>query len=213
MPFFPFTQRMQNGKRGIGMGSLSFRKKKKIVNMNIIRQIAVWILEILVVIVLAFFLVWFVGKKVVVIGSSMEPTLKAEETILVNRLSYILANPKRNDIIVFKPNGNENSHYYIKRVVGLPGETLQIIDGKLQILDEKQEAVRWEEVVKTEAIEYAGVAAEPIKLDSDEYFVLGDNWNFSEDSRYADIGNVKKEDIEGKAWCVKNSFFHFQWLK
>lgn len=213
MPFFPFTQEMQNGKRGMGMGSLSFRKRKKIVNLDVVRQTAAWIFEIIVAIVFAFFLVWFVGKKVVVIGSSMEPTLKAEETILVNRLSYTLSNPKRNDIVVFKPNGNENSHYYIKRVVGLPGETLQIIDGKLQILDEKQKAVVWEEAVKTDAMEYAGVAAEPIRLESDEYFVLGDNRNFSEDSRYADIGNVKKEDIEGEAWCVKNSFFHFRWLK
>ncbi len=195
------------------MGDLSFRKKRKIINYDIIREIMIWILEIAIVLVLAFFLVWFVGKKVVVIGASMEPSLQAEETVLVNRLSYLLSNPKRNDVIVFKPNGNENAHYNIKRVIGLPGETLQIIDGKIQIFDENGKEVVWEEKVEAVSIEYSGVAEEPVIIGSGEYFVLGDNRNFSEDSRYADIGNVKKEDIEGEAWCVKNSLFHFRWIK
>ncbi len=200
-------------KSGEIMGNLSFRKKRKVINLDILREVITWILEIAIVVVLAFFLVWFVGKKVVVIGASMEPALKAEETVLVNRLSYMLANPKRNDVIVFKPNGNENSHYYIKRVVGLPGETIQIVDGKLKILDKNGKEVSLEETAQAGGMEYSGVAEEPIEIGSDEYFVLGDNWNFSEDSRYADIGNVKKEDIEGEAWCVKNSLFHFRWIK
>lgn len=191
------------------MGDLSFRRRKKVIRMDIVKQVFMWIIQLIAVNLLAFMLVAYVGKQIPVIGDSMEPQLKEGDTTLVNRLSYLLASPKRGDVVVFKPNGNENSHYYIKRVVALPGETVQIIDGSLIITDEKGQRV---ENTGTEIgqIEYAGVAEEPITLNAGEYFVIGDNYAFSEDSRYADIGNVKKEDIEGKAWCKRESFLGFQ---
>lgn len=194
------------------MGDLSFRKKKKIIRMDIVKKVLVWIIQLFVVNLLAFILVFYLGKEVPVIGDSMKPQLEEEDEALVNRLAYLLSRPKRGDIVVFKPNGNENSHYYIKRVVALPGETVQIVDGELIVTDEKGQRVESTGKEETQ-IEYAGVAEEPVLLDIGEYFVIGDNDAFSEDSRYADIGNVKKEDIEGKVWCKRTSFLGFEKVK
>lgn len=191
------------------MGDLSFRRRKKVIRIDIVKQIFMWIIQLVAVNLLAFMLVAYVGKQIPVIGDSMEPQLKEGDTTLVNQLSYLLASPKRGDVVVFKPNGNENSHYYIKRVIALPGETVQITDGSLIITDEKGQKVE-DTGIEIGQIEYAGVAEEPITLNAGEYFVIGDNYAFSEDSRYADIGNVKKEDIEGKAWCKRESFLGFQ---
>ena len=194
------------------MGDLSFRKKKKKIRMDIVKKVLVWIIQLFVVNLLAFILVSYLGKEVPVIGDSMKPLLEEEDAALVNRLAYLLSRPKRGDIVVFKPNGNENSHYYIKRVVALPGETVQIVDGELIVTDEKGQRI--ESTGKEDIqIEYAGVAEEPILMDIGEYFVIGDNDAFSEDSRYADIGNVKKEDIEGKVWCKRTSFLGFEKVK
>ena len=102
---------------------------------------------------------------------------------------------KANDIIVFLPNGNEKSHYYVKRVVAVPGDTVLIKDGALYVNDKL-----FDEEVEVASMEDAGLAAEEITLGADEFFVLGDNRNNSEDSRYANIGNIKKEHIIGKAW-------------
>lgn len=191
------------------MGELSFRRRKKVIRMDIVKTVLIWVIQLLVVNLLAFMLAAYLGKQVSVIGDSMEPRLKEGDTVLVNRLSYLLSKPKRGDVVVFKPNGNENSHYYIKRVAALPEETVQIVDGKLIITDEdgkKVENTGMEDL----QIDYAGVAEEAVTLDVGEYFVIGDNCAFSEDSRYADIGNVKKEDIEGKAWCKRVSFLDFE---
>ena len=127
----------------------------------------------------------------------MRPAVLDGDIVLVNRMIYDASKPKRGDIIVFKPNGNENARSYIKRIIGLPGETVQIKDGEIYIDGEKLE-----EKYETTAIEDAGTASEEITLDGDEYFVLGDNRRNSEDSRMADIGNVQRSEIEGKAWFV-----------
>lgn len=184
------------------MGGLSFRgrNRRKRINGNIVREVAVWIFELAVVIGIGILLVVFLGKKVTVIGNSMNPTLEAGDQVLVNKLAYALALPKRGDLIVFKPNGNENSHDHIKRVVGVPGDTVQIVDGKLILKDSDGEQILVEKLQLTEAIEYAGLAEEPLTIAEDEYFVMGDNPNVSEDSRFADIGNVKKEYILGSVW-------------
>lgn len=127
----------------------------------------------------------------------MSPTLESGDQILMNRLSYSLFDPQPNDLVVFLPNGNEKSHYYVKRVIGVPGDTVQIKDGYVYVNDEL-----FDEEIDTEAIENAGIAEEPVVVGADEYFVLGDNRGSSEDSRYANIGNVKQEHIIGKAWFV-----------
>lgn len=191
------------------MGNLTFRKRRNIIRMDIVKEIFFWVIEAFAVCMLSYMLVAYLGKEIPVIGNSMEKELKEGENVLTNRIAYLFGNPKRGDVIVFKPNGNENSHYYIKRVVALPGETVQITNGELVVLDEKGQPVKLDKQDYKE-IEYAGSAEEPLKINDGEFFVIGDNFNYSEDSRYADIGNVKKTDIEGKAWCKRTSFFEFK---
>ncbi|MCC8029077.1 MAG: signal peptidase I [Lachnospiraceae bacterium] len=173
---------------------LSFRRRKKKASLSISKNIALFIVKILITLFIAFIVVYTVGMKVTVSGNSMESTVSDSDRVLVNRLIYSLSDPKSGDVIVFLPNGNEKSHYYVKRVVAVPGDTVLIRDGVLYI----NGAMYDEE--DTEAIVSAGLAEEEITVGDDEYFVLGDNRNSSEDSRYANIGNVKKEYIVGKAW-------------
>ena len=151
-----------------------------------------------VAIVIAAMLVYGFGKNVELVGDSMEPSLYSGQEVLINKVSTYLTGPGRGDIIAFLPNGNTNSHYYVKRVVAMPGETVQIIDGALYINGTEQvgDSDAYDEM------EEAGIAASPIKLGSDEYFVLGDNRNSSEDSRSANIGIVKESWILGTAWYV-----------
>lgn len=174
---------------------LNFSKRRKKLNIPLLKEIATWVAEIAVVLVVAFALVYFVGLRTTVVGQSMQETLEGGDEILINRFLYKVTKPKANDVIVFLPNGNEKSHYYVKRVIGVPGDTVQIKHGAVYVNGEL-----FAEKVETAAIEDPGVAAEEITLGEDEYFVLGDNRNNSEDSRYANIGNVKREYIIGKAW-------------
>lgn len=177
------------------MGELNFYKRKKKISASLLREIFIWIFDIAVVLIIAFALVHFIGEKTSIIGESMSPTLENDDMVIINKFIYEISSPKRNDIVVFKPYGNEKLHYYIKRVVGLPGETIQIKEGKIYINGEMLK-----ETIDVAPIDNAGLANQPIVLGKEEYFVLGDNRNNSEDSRFAEIGNVKIDDMEGKAW-------------
>lgn len=145
-------------------------------------------------VLLAVVLVFSVGMRTNVVGVSMEPTLYSGQKILINRFLYTLSPPERGDIIVFKPGGNQNSHYYVKRVVAVPGERVQILEGRLYVDGIPEEDGSYDKM------EEAGIAEHEILLGSNEYFVLGDNRNSSEDSRSASIGSVSRENIYGKAW-------------
>lgn len=172
------------------------KRKKKMMSMLFL------VLETVVVIALAFILVRVAIERTVVPGDSMAPTLEADTSIIVNRLSYLRTGPERFDVIVFEQEGEEHSYYHVKRVIGLPGETVQIINGSVYINGERlQEVVR-----DLPTIHLSGLATEAFTLDEDEYFVLGDNRNKSEDSRFANIGSVTKEQIVGKAWLTLNPF-------
>ena len=150
---------------------------------------------ILVVLLLTFLIVKFVAVRTEVIGPSMEPTLYNEDNLIVQKLTYHFTDPERFDVIVFPFKHGERT-YYIKRVIGLPGETVEIdSDGTIYIDGEVLEENYGKEVIAN-----PGLAASPIHLGSNEYFVLGDNRNNSEDSRYANIGNIKEEYIVGQAW-------------
>ena len=161
----------------------------------------------MIVLAAAFVLVYFIGLRTSVVGQSMAKTLDARDEILVNRFIYKVTQPKAGDIIVFLPNGNEKSHYYIKRVIAVPGDTVFINKGILYVNGEE-----YEEEIECEKMEDAGLADEEITVGEDEYFVLGDNRNNSEDSRYANIGNVKREYIIGQAWFVVSPFEKFGFL-
>ena len=174
---------------------LSFYRKKKKISSAAIREVLNWFFLIFTAILIAAVLVFSIGMRTSVIGVSMEPGLYNVQEILINHLLYKLTSPKRGDVVVFLPNGNQNTHYYVKRIVALPGETLQIRDEKLYIngiLAEEDEAY--------DKMADAGIAENEIVLGNDEYFVLGDNRNNSEDSRSGNIGPVKRDNIVGKAW-------------
>ena len=179
------------------MAQLTFGKKRRRINYDLIREIVVWVVQIAAVCLLAYICVWYFGFRVSVIGDSMKPELQNGDVTLINRLVYDIRKPKRGEIIIFKPNGNENSHYYTKRVIGLPGETVEYRDGSLWIDGEILE----EEYVTTDIVEL-GLLEDPITLGSGEYFVLGDDRQNSDDSRTANIGNVKRSEIAGKVWFV-----------
>ena len=183
------------------VNGLNFGKQRKTINLPIIKEIIAWALELVIVVGVAFVLVYFIGLRTSVVGQSMAPTLDSGDEILVNRFAYKVTQPKVDDIIVFLPNGNEKSHYYIKRVVAVPGDTVQIKKGVLYVNGKQVE-----ESKEYDSMEDAGLAEEEITVGEDEYFVLGDNRNNSEDSRYANIGNVKKEYVIGKAWCIISPF-------
>ena len=132
----------------------------------------------------------FVGQRTEVEGASMENTLHNGDNLIVDKLRYRFRDPERFDIIVF-PFQYQTNTYYIKRIIGLPGETVQIMeDGSIYINGEKLEESYGREVIQPETI---GRAAEPIVLGEDEYFVMGDNRNNSSDSRTDIVGNIKRE--------------------
>lgn len=182
-----------------------FHKKARIETTptakKIIKEIVIWLLLIVLTITASYFITTNVFVKTAVAGVSMEPTLMEGQVVIVNKIEYYLKSPKRNDVIVYKQSNREHSYYEIKRVIGLPGETVKIKNGIIYINDEALK-----EKVKTETIENAGLAEEGIKLDDNEYFVLGDNRNDSEDSRFASVGNVLRNEILGKAVATEKPF-------
>lgn len=152
-------------------------------------------LYLLVVLVLTFLVVTYVGQRTKVSGSSMEPKLSDGDNLIVDKISYRFAEPERFDIIVF-PFRYAEKTYYIKRIIGMPNETVYIdeegniyIDGEIL-----------EEYYGREPITDPGRAYEPITLGEDEYFVLGDNRNNSSDSRDPVVGNIHRDEFIGKAW-------------
>ena len=179
------------GKRKNG---LTFYEKKNKVSLPVVKEIMVMAIATVITVFLAAVLVFSMGLRINVVGVSMEPVLYSSQKILVNRFLYTISSPKRGDIIVFRPGGNPNSHYYVKRVVGMPGEIIQIRDGRLYVNGVAEADDGYDKM------EDAGIAEKEILLGNNEYFVLGDNRNVSEDSRSANIGSISRESIYGKAW-------------
>ena len=164
---------------------------------RIMRELLNTAIYLLCVLGAVWLVITFVGQRTEVEEASMENTLHNGDNLIVDKLSYRFHDPERFDIIVFPFQFQDNT-YYIKRIIGLPGETVQIMDdGSIYINGEKLEENYGMEVIKPETI---GRAAEPIELGDDEYFVMGDNRNNSSDSRTDMVGNIKRENIIGKAW-------------
>ena len=133
-------------------------------------------------------------QRTIVDGKSMMNTFMNGDNLLVEKVSYNFKDPERFDVIVFYPHGKDAGDYYIKRVIGLPGETVQIVGDDIYINGELLE-----ENYGKDPMTNAGIASEPLTLGDDEFFVLGDNREISDDSRYEDVGPVKRENIAGKA--------------
>ncbi len=163
-----------------------------------------WIADVAVVLVLAIFVVLFFCDRVTVTGQSMESTLAASDVVLVDRVKYHFDDPARFDVIVFEKENNSAVKKYVKRVIGLPGETVQIIEEVVYI-----DGVPLKGEVGMEHVTLAGLASKPIVLGANEYFVLGDNRDSSEDSRFSNIGNVKREEIHGCVWLRVAPFSKF----
>ena len=175
---------------------------------NVVKEIISTILYILAVLLGTYLLITFVGQRTSVSGSSMEPTLSNNDQLILDKISYRFSEPKRFDIIVFPFQYKENT-YYVKRVIGLPGETVQIdLEGNIYINGEILE-----EDYGKEKINFPGLAVEPITLGDDEYFVMGDNRNNSSDSRDPSVGNIRRSNIIGKAWVRRWPLNKFGVLK
>ena len=157
-----------------------------------IQTLVNWVVDFVVVIAFACYLVYSVGSRVEVSGSSMNPVLNSGDVVLINRIVYDLGMPSRYDIAVFE---KENSSLNMKRIIGLPGETVQIKDNLVYINGKPLDA---DDALGQATI--AGTAEFPIDLGEDEYFLLGDNRESSEDSRFSGIGTIKREQLTGKVW-------------
>ena len=161
---------------------------------EIIKELAGWLLYIVLIIAFTWFVVTFVGQRTEVSGSSMETTLSDKDQLIIDKMTYRFRDPKRYDIVVF-PYQYQDNTYYIKRIIGLPGETVQILSGMVYI-----DGMRLDEHYGNEMMENPGIAEEPLTLDENEYFVLGDNRNNSSDSRASDVGLIHRKDLIGRAW-------------
>jgi len=177
------------------------KESKKPLVKRILIEIFIWAAQIAGVVFLAYFITYYALEKTEMPGISMENTLFDGDAIIINKLSYRFSDPKRFDVIVFKQSGKEHSYYNIKRIIALPGETIQIKDGIIYINDEPLE-----EIINVDEMKNYGLADEPITLEENEYFVLGDNRNNSEDSRFASVGTIRRDEIIGKAFIRLKPF-------
>lgn len=167
-----------------------------------------FILYIVIVFAVTYLVITYVGQRTQVDGTSMEYTLSDGDNLIVDKISYRFCKPERFDIIVFPYQYKEDT-FYIKRIIGLPGETVRIDDAGTIYINEEP----LEESYGREVIQDPGIAAEPVKLGEDEYFVLGDNRNASSDSRDPGVGAVRGKDIVGRAWLRIYPFSRFGWIR
>ncbi len=180
------------GKPG-GVYLSSGRKKKKEKAMNPLLSISLYFLA---VIAATFILNSFVITRDVVLGDSMADTLNDGDVVMLDLISYRFSSPKRWDLVVF-PAPDRPDSYMVKRIVGLPGETVRIDEEGNLFINERQQ----NDSHATEITEDPGLASgRGVTLASDEFFVLGDNRNHSMDSRSPQVRNVKKEKIRGRVF-------------
>lgn len=166
-----------------------------------ILKLLIMLVEAVIVVFLAFAITRYGLEKMTVSGEYMSPTLKSGDCVLVNKLSYRLHKIHRNDVVVVKQTGSEHSYFTLERVIGLPGEKVQIQEGQVYINGKKLK-----EKLDFPLMDNGGLAEDAFTLEKGQYFVLGDNRNECEDSRNATVGNISRKSIVGKAWIRMNSF-------
>lgn len=168
-----------------------------------------YIVDIAVAILFGVFVMHFMGIQTEVVGNSMSEELLNHDNVLINRFTYNLQSPNRYDVISFSKKNDEGEQVeYIKRIIGLPGDTIQIKEGRVYVNDKQIDYN-----AKKESIVNAGLAAEQIHLGEEEYFVMGDNWNSSEDSRSNSVGVVELDEINGKIWLIVSPFVRINPVK
>ena len=161
--------------------------------MTIIKELLRLLLNTLVAFAIGIFVVVFIGQITYITGHSMEPTLQDRDVLIVDKVSYRFTAPSRFDVIAFPFSDQE---HHIKRIIGLPGETVQIIDGNIFI----NGVFLIEDFGYEETIHNPGIASQPILLGEDEYFLLGDHRNRSRDSRDVHVGVRHRDEFVGRAW-------------
>ena len=173
---------------------------------DVVRRVTSWVTDIILVALLAFSLSWAFGSRITMDGGSMSPLLSGGEKVCINRLKGKLLPIERFDIAAYSA-GDEGT-IYIKLVLALPGETIQIKDGKVYI---DQELLSDERL--TFSIPNAGIAEEPVILGEGEYFVIGRSTNASRESRFAEVGNIRLDQFIGTVWLRYSPFSHFGLIK
>ncbi|MBR6402116.1 MAG: signal peptidase I [Eubacterium sp.] len=168
------------------------KKDKKVQKPSFIRSFSNTFLIVFTAVILGYGLIQFCGQTVYMTGPSMESELHDGDVLIVNKLSYLFGRVKRNDIVAIKRIG-ENNYYDLKRVIALPGDNISVVGGRL-VINGKQVS----EDLPYSHINSPGVLEDGVKLGDEEYFCIGDNTSNSEDSRYANFGNVQKSEIKGK---------------
>ena len=167
-------------------------------NKSMGREILDLVIYVAIVALIVYLILHFVGQRTVVNGDSMDLTLQDGQSLIMDKISYRFHDPERFDIVIFPgPEENGENPYFIKRVIGMPGETIQILDGKVHIDGEELES---DVYGITNTIDYPGIAEEPLTLGEDEYFCMGDNRPVSYDSRYEEVGPVTRGEFIGKVW-------------
>lgn len=181
------------------IGENDTHNKNSADGLNIFKEILEMGIYFIVILIIFLLLQYFVGQHIEVNGSSMENTLSHEDHLILEKLSYRFSEPTRFDVVVFRPYETEEKEdtYYIKRVIAMPGEKIQIIEGQIYINGEYLQEDYGTETINDFRF---GIAKEEIVLEKDEYFLIGDNRNNSTDSRDESIGPVKRDAIIGRAW-------------
>lgn len=171
------------------------KKAKNAKRRKIIAGAFSWVKEIAIALVIVWFVLTFVAQNNQVRGTSMQPTVYANDTIIVNKFIYRFQDPVRGDIIVFPMQEDGKEVFLIKRIIGLPGDVVDIRDGKVYVNDIKMD----EDYITVETTAVDGQVVFPVTVPEDEYFVLGDNRPVSKDSRWLSVGMIARDEIVGKA--------------
>ena len=173
------------------MGGTGGKAEPEEETISLWKELLSWVKIIVAAVLISLFLTKVVLVNALVPSSSMETLISPGDRLFGNRLAYKFGDPERFDVVIFKYPVDESENY-IKRVIGLPGETVQIQSGRLTIDGKMPDGL--------ERVDLAGLAENPVVLKKDEYFLLGDNRENSEDSRFPNVGNVKRRQIKGRVW-------------
>ena len=171
------------------------------------RNITTWIVEIVIVLALSAVFSYIFCSSVTVLESSMDPTLQAGNRVMINRVSYTVGKIKRGDLIAYTNSDSTDASVHVKRVIGLPGEKIQIRDGLILI-----DGQTYIEERAFPSMNSGGLAEDGVTLGNEEYFVLGDNRNNSEDSRFTDVGNIPARAVMGKVWLIVSPLSSFGFI-
>ncbi len=176
--------------------SVTRRQKKYQRIRRFLIRLGLYLAGVLIVIMLGLFCVRNFGTQTVMIDSAMAPTIDSEDVVLVDKMAYRIGDPQHMDIAVVRVGRSEHGPSYIRRIIGLPGESVRITNGQLFVNDTAVD-IDYNE----DAIEEAGAAEKSIVLGEDEYFVFCDDYNNNrDDSRLDSIGLIERDQIIGRVW-------------